>query len=99
MSLALIAAGGLFARGAVAASAADIGYPISGQIVVGLDPSLAGYNEARTRAAYRAVLDRVRALPAVSAASFASTVAFGDVQMSATSAPPRSATMSRRTSM
>jgi predicted permease len=83
LSLALIAAGGLFARGAVAASAADIGYPISGQIVVGLDPSLAGYNEARTRAAYRAVLDRVRALPAVSAASFASTVAFGDMQMSA----------------
>jgi predicted permease len=81
VSLALVAAGGLFARGAVNATAADAGYPLDRQIVVGLDPSLAGYNEARTRAAYAAVLDRVRALPGVEHASFASTVAFGDVQM------------------
>jgi predicted permease len=72
----------LFARGAVNASAADAGYSLDRQIVVGLDPSLAGYNEARTRAAYSAVLDRVRSLPGVERASFASTVAFGDVQMS-----------------
>ncbi len=81
VSLALVAAGGLFARGAVNATAADAGYPLDRQIVVGLDPSLAGYNETRTRAAYAAVLDRVRALPGVEHASFASTVAFGDVQM------------------
>jgi predicted permease len=87
LSLALVAAGGLFARGAVAAAAADVGYPMNGQIVIGLDPSLAGYNEARTRAAYRAVLERVRALPAVAHASFASTVAFGDIQMGAQARP------------
>ena len=61
--------------------AADAGYPLERQIVVGLDPSLAGYDEARTRAAYAAVLERVRALPGVERASFASTVAFGDMQM------------------
>jgi macrolide transport system ATP-binding/permease protein len=83
VSLALVAAGGLFARAAVNATAADAGYPLDRQIVVGLDPSLAGYNEARTRAAYTAVLERVRALPGVERASFASTVAFGDVQMGA----------------
>lgn len=82
VSLALVAAEGLFARGAVNATAADAGYPLERQIVVGLDPSLAGYNEARTRAAYGAVLARVRAQPGVERASFASTVAFGDVQMS-----------------
>jgi predicted permease len=83
VSLALVAAGGLFARGAIAASSADVGYPLTGQIVIGLDPSLAGYDVARTRAIYRAVLERVRRLASVSRASVASTVAFGDVQMGA----------------
>jgi predicted permease len=82
VSLALVAAGGLFARAAVNATGADAGYPLERQIVVGLDPSLAGYDENRTRATYAAILERVRALPGVERASFASTVAFGDVQMS-----------------
>ena len=82
VSLALVAAGGLFARSAVNATAADAGYPLERQIVVGLDPSLAGYDQAQTRSTYAAILDRVRALPGVEHASFASTVAFGDVQMS-----------------
>jgi predicted permease len=81
VSLALVMAGGLFARAAMNAATADVGYPLEGQIVVGLDPSLSGYNETRTRAAYAAVLDRVRAMPGVERASFASTVAFGDMQM------------------
>jgi putative ABC transport system permease protein len=82
VSLALVAAGGLFARAAVNATGADAGYPLERQLVVGLDPSLAGYDQNRTRAAYAAILDRVRALPGVDRASFASTVAFGDMQMS-----------------
>jgi predicted permease len=82
VSLALVAAGGLFARAAVNATGADAGYPLDRQIVVGLDPSLAGYDQNRTRATYAAILNRVRALPGVERASFASTVAFGDMQMS-----------------
>ena len=82
VSLALVAAGGLFARAAVNAAAADVGYPLERQIVIGLDPSLSGYDENRTRAAYATVLERVRAMPGIEHASFASTVAFGDVQMS-----------------
>jgi predicted permease len=81
VSLALVVVGGLFARAAVNATIAEAGYPLERQIVVGLDPSLSGYNEARTRAEYAAVLERMRALPGVERASFASTVAFGDVQM------------------
>jgi putative ABC transport system permease protein len=93
VSLALVMAGGLFARAAMNAATADLGYPLERQIVVGLDPSLSGYNETRTRAAYAGVLDRVRAMPGVERASFASTVAFGDVQMdgSVRSSPTASA--------
>jgi putative ABC transport system permease protein len=81
VSLALVAAGGLFARAAANAATADVGYPLDRQIVVGLDPSLSGYDETRTRAAYATVLERVRAMPGIEHASFASTVAFGDMQM------------------
>jgi len=55
VSLALVAAGGLFARAAVNATGADAGYPLERQIVVGLDPSLAGYNQPKTRATYAAM--------------------------------------------
>ena len=82
VSLALVAAGGLFARAAVNATGADAGYPLERQIVASLDPSLAGYDQAKTRAIYAAILERLRALPGVERASFASTVAFGDIQMS-----------------
>ena len=81
VSLALVVAGGLFARAAINAAAAEAGYSLDRQIVVGLDPSLSGYGQTRTRAAYAAMLERTRALPGIEHASFASTVAFGDVQM------------------
>ena len=41
------------------------------------DPSLAGYDEPRGRAVYEALLTRLRSLPGVEAASFASMVPFG----------------------
>jgi predicted permease len=80
-SLALVAAGGLFTRGAVNAATVDAGFPMAHQLVVNVDPSLAGYNESRTRETYRAILDRLRSLPGVERASLASTVAFGDIQL------------------
>ena len=79
VSLALVTAGGLFVRGAMKASGADLGFSLDHQLVVGLDPSLAGYSEARTRAFYRDMLERVRSLPGVAGASFSSTVPFGDI--------------------
>ena len=77
LSLVLVTAAGLFIRGAARASEADPGFRLDGEVVVELDPSLAGHSEARARETYRALVERVRALPEVEAASLASIVPFG----------------------
>ena len=82
VSLALVAAAGLFTRGAVNVAGVDGGFALTHQLVIGMDAGLAGYNEPRTRALYRSALERVRGLPGIESASFASTVAFGDFQTS-----------------
>jgi len=79
VSLALVAAGGLFVRGALNISLIDPGFSLDRQLLIGLDPSLAGYDETRGRIVYRTVLDRVRGLPGVVHASLASIVPFGDI--------------------
>jgi predicted permease len=78
VSLALVAVGGLFMRGAIKAAGATPGFALEHQLVVGLDPTLAGYSEARTRDSYRSVLQRVRSLPGVERASLASMVPYGE---------------------
>jgi predicted permease len=78
LSLMLLAAGGLFARGAVKAASADPGFSYDRQLLVGIDPSLVQYDEARGRRVDAEVLARVRATPGVVAASIASAVPFGD---------------------
>jgi predicted permease len=80
MSLALVAAGGLFVRAAIRAASADPGFSLDRQLIVSIDPSLAGYNQARSRNLFRAVLDRVRAMPGVQQASLASIVPFGEMR-------------------
>jgi predicted permease len=77
LSLALLATGGLFVRGARSAADADPGFSLERGVVVEVDPSLASEDEAAGRATYRAVLDRLRAVPGVESASLASTVPFG----------------------
>ena len=77
LSLALLTAGGLFLRGAVAASSADPGFAFERGLLLQTDPSLAGYDEVRGRTVYRDLLPRLRALPGVDAASMASMVPFG----------------------
>ena len=83
VSLALVAAAGLFTRGAINVASIDGGFPMAHQLVVGMDTGLAGYDEARTRSTYAAVLEHVRALAGVESASLASTVVFGDLESSA----------------
>ena len=77
LSLTLLTAGGLFLRGAVGASSADPGFAFERGLLLETDPSLAGYDEARGRTVYLDLLDRLRALPGVEAASVASMVPFG----------------------
>jgi len=80
LSLALLATGGLFLLGARSAASADPGFSLDGGLVVDVEPRLAGYDAARGRETYRLLLDRLRALPGVVAASAASQVPFGASQ-------------------
>ncbi len=79
LSLGLLTAGGLFVKGAIGAANADPGFPFHDGIVASVDPGLAGYDEARGREIYREILERVRALPGVRAASVASLISYGEV--------------------
>jgi predicted permease len=78
VSLALVAAGGLFMRAAINAAAIDPGFSLDHHLVIAMDPSLVGYDAARTRSIYREALDRVRGLPGVEHASLGSIVPFGE---------------------
>ncbi|HEV3141699.1 MAG TPA: FtsX-like permease family protein, partial [Vicinamibacterales bacterium] len=80
VSLALVAAGGLFVRAALTAGQADPGFAIDRHLIVSMDPSLAGYDAPRTSAIYRNALERVRSLPGVEHASLASIVPFGEIR-------------------
>ena len=78
VSLALVAAGGLFVRAAINAAGADPGFSLEHQLIFSIDPSLAGYADARSRNLYRSALERVRSIPGVEKASVASIVPFGE---------------------
>jgi predicted permease len=78
LSLALLCTGGLFARGALAAAAADPGFRYNQIILASTDVAMVGYDERRGREAQRAVIERLRSLPGIDAVSFASTVPFGE---------------------
>jgi len=84
LSLTLLTAAGLFIRSALHAAAVAPGFRLSNSIVVEIDPSLAGYGEPRGRETYRAVLERLRALPGVQSASIAATVPFGMISLGKT---------------
>ena len=77
LSLGLLTTAGLFTRGAMKAGQADPGYSYDRQLLVSIDTSLAGYSEAQGRDIYRRLMERMRAIPGVKSASFASVVAFG----------------------
>jgi predicted permease len=79
VSLALVATGGLFVRGAIKAGSADPGFPLDHQLLFSMDASMVGYDEGRTRALYRAILDRVADVPGVESAALASIVSFGEL--------------------
>ena len=79
LSLMLLAAGGLFARGALKAAAATPGFSYAQQLLVTVDPSLVQYAEPRGRESLRTIVARIRAIPGVLSASTASTVPFGDM--------------------
>jgi predicted permease len=80
VSLALVAAGGLFVRGGINAGRADTGFAIDRHVIVSLDPSLAGYDASRTSRIYRDAIARVRYVPGVERASLGAIVPFGEFE-------------------
>ena len=76
LSLLLLASGGLFLMSALSAASADPGFRVDGGVIVKVDPALAGYDEARGRAAHRALIERLRTVPGVEAVTIASRPAF-----------------------
>jgi predicted permease len=81
LSLMLLTSAGLFVRGSGQVAGVDPGFRLENRVLVELDSSLAGYNEARGRQVYAAVLDRLKGMPGVESASLAATVPFGLVSL------------------
>lgn len=81
LSVLLLACGGLFLMSALLTTRVDPGFRLDGGLLVETDPSLAGYDETRSRQSQLALVDRLRALPGVDAVSLGSSfpfTSFGD---------------------
>ncbi len=76
LSLLLLACGGLFVMSAASAATADPGFRLEGGLLAEIDPSLAGYDEARGRQLQRTLVDRLRSVPGVEAVTIASSFPF-----------------------
>jgi predicted permease len=73
-SLVLLVAAGLFVRSLQSAESTDLGFDPHGVLNAGLDPGLQGYDQKRSEALLRAVLDKARSLPGVKSASMAFSI-------------------------
>jgi predicted permease len=93
LSLVLLTAAGLFIRSAQRAANLEPGFQLAGGVLLEVDPSMAGYDEARGRQVYRTLLARLGSIPGVESVSLAGTVPFGMVSLDrrvqrASDAPP-----------
>jgi predicted permease len=80
LSLAMLTAGGIFARTAITAASGNPGHSYERLAIGSLDADLSTLGEPRARAAYANVLSRARSLGGIEHASLTSTVPFGDSQ-------------------
>ena len=79
LSMVLLTSAGLFVRGSLEAAAIDPGFSLDNGILVEVDPSLVGYDEARSKELYRVLHERLTGIPGIESASVAATVPFGTV--------------------
>jgi predicted permease len=77
LSLPLIVGAGLLMRTLVNLQHVDLGYSTEGLLTVRVDADAAGYEQPRETAAFNELLDRVRALPGVHAATYSYNGLFG----------------------
>jgi predicted permease len=77
LSVVLLVASGLFVRGFAAARIMDPGFRVDHLLIVSFNGSLIRYDEPKSRLFYKALIDRVRALPGANDATLASNYPFG----------------------
>jgi predicted permease len=87
LSLLLLACGGLFLMSALSTATADPGFRVAGGILFDIDPSLAGYDDARARQSHLALVDRLRRVPGVEAVTIGSGFPFSSRSESRDVAP------------
>ncbi len=73
-SLVLLVTAGLFVRSLQNAESTDLGFDPHNVLNVGIDPGLQGYDQKRSEALLRSVIDKARTLPGVESASFAYSI-------------------------
>ena len=81
LSLMLVSVAGLFVRSAAETAQLTPGYRVEGQILAEVDAGLAGYDEARGRALYPKLAQRLQAIPGVASVQIAATVPFGIISL------------------
>jgi predicted permease len=82
LSLTLLTTAGAFVRGAFVAAAVDPGFSFERGVLASLDTGLANYDNARTTDTYGQVLERIRQVPGITHAAFATQVPFGEISES-----------------
>ncbi len=80
-SLALLTAAALFIRGANKAASVDTGLRVGNDLLLEVDASLGGIDQAHTQQLYRQLRDRLAALPGVDHVSVAATAPFGMIEL------------------
>ena len=78
LSLMMLAAAGLFVRSEFRAANIEPGFTLANEVLVEVDPSLAGYDETQGRRIYSALLPRLRSIPTVESVGLAHLVPFGN---------------------
>ena len=81
LSLGLLTCAGLFVRSASQAARIEPGFRMDNLLLAEVDASLAGYDEARGRQLYPALVERLKSLPGVQSAAIGATVPFGMVEL------------------
>jgi len=78
LSFVLLITAGLFVRSLGRAQNLYLGFDPNNVLTLSMDPSQLGYDETRTKAFYKELEDRVRALPGIESASLSLCVPLGD---------------------
>ena len=80
-SLALLTAAALFIRGALKAAALETGLRVDNDLLLEVDAGLGGFDQPRTEQLYRALNDRLAAIPGVQHVSISATAPLGMVSL------------------